>query len=142
VTITADVTVYVTGEFSMLSNTQLEIAEGASLAIYLGGSFVQDSNSQINNLSQDPTQLILLGTDSFNGIMDWNSNSQFWGAVYVPGAEVNFNSNADFFGSIIANRIDSISSNTKIHYDEALADLSIEAAGGNAPMEVKSWQIK
>jgi Tfp pilus assembly protein PilX len=142
VTITADVTLYISGEFSMLSNTQLEIAEGASLAIYLGGSFVQGSNSQINNLSQDPTQLLLLGTDSFNSIMEWNSNSQFWGAVYVPRAEVNFNSNADFFGSLIANRIDSISSNTKIHYDGALADLSVEAAGENAPLEVKSWQVK
>jgi hypothetical protein len=142
VTITADVTLYITGEFSLLSNTQLEIAEGASVTIYLGGSFVQSSNSQINNLSQDPTQFLLLGTDSFNGVMEWNSNSQFWGAVYVPRSDVSFNSNADFFGSIIAKRLDSIASNARIHYDEALTDLYIETASESSFFIVKSWQAK
>ena len=142
VTITADVTLYITGEFSLLSNTQLEIAEGASVTIYLGGSFVQSSNSQINNLSQDPSQFLLLGTDSFNGVMEWNSNSQFWGAVYVPRSDVSFNSNADFFGSIIAKRLDSIASNARIHYDEALTDLYIETASESSFFIVKSWQAK
>ena len=66
VTITADVTLYITGEFSMASNSQLEIAEDVNVTIYLGGSFVQDSNTQINNLSMDATKLQVYGTDSFN----------------------------------------------------------------------------
>jgi hypothetical protein len=141
VTITGDVTLYVTGDFSMQSNTQLEIAEGARLTLFLGGSFEQDSNTQINNLNKKPSNLVILGTDSFDGQMQWNSNSQFWGAVYVPKANVDFNSNADFFGAIVGRSVNSISSNARIHYDVALSD-SIVDFGGDYPYVVKSWQEK
>ena len=138
VTITADVTLYITGEFAMRSNSQLEFADGVKVTIYLGGSFIQHSNTQINNLSEDPTSLLILGTDTFNGEMKWNSNSQFWGSVYVPKADVHFNSNADFYGSISAKSFD-CDSNAKIHYDLALAALALDGADGT-PFTVKSWQ--
>jgi Tfp pilus assembly protein PilX len=138
VTITADVTLFITGEFSMRSNSQLEIADGVKVIIYLGGSFEQNSNTQINNLSEDPTKLLILGTDTFNGEMEWNSNSQFLGSVYVPKADVHFNSNADFYGSISAKSFD-CDSNSKIHYDLALAALTLDGAEGT-PFTVKSWQ--
>jgi hypothetical protein len=141
VRITGDVTLYVTGDFSMQSNTQLEIAEGSSLTLFLGGSFEQDSNTQMNNLSKKASNLVVLGTDSFNGQMQWNSNTQFWGAVYVPEANVDLNSNADFFGAIIGKSVNSISSNARIHYDVALSD-SIVDFGGDYPYVVKSWQEK
>ncbi len=138
VIITADVTLYITGEFSMLSNTELEIDPGANVTIYFGGSFIQNSNTQINNLSEDPTSLLILGTDSFNGEMEWNSNSQLWAAVYVPRADIHLNSNADFFGSISGKSFD-CNSNAKIHYDLALAALALDGADGT-PFKIKSWQ--
>ena len=138
VTITADVTLYITGEFAMRSHSQLEIADGVKVTIYLGGSFIQHSNTQINNLSEDPTNLLMLGTDTFNGEMEWNSNTQFWGSVYVPKADVHFNSNADFYGSISAKSFD-CDSYSKIHYDLALAALALDGVEGT-PFTVKSWQ--
>jgi len=138
VTITADVTLYITGEFAMLSNSQLDIADGVKVTIYLGGSFVQESNTQINNLSENPTNLLILGTDSFNGEMEWNSNSQLWGAAYVPRADVHFNSNANFYGSISAKSF-MCDSNAIIHYDLALAALVLDGADGT-PFKIKSWQ--
>ncbi len=138
VTILADVTLYITGDFSMLSNTQLEIANDAHVTLYLGGTFEQRSNSQINNLSQNPAQLMVLGTDSFNGIMEWHSNTQFFGSVYVPKADVTFGSNSDFYGSISAKSIE-FNSKARIHYDVALANSGIDGTGG-AQYTVKSWQ--
>ncbi len=138
VTITADVTLYITGEFSMKSNTELETDDGIKVTIYLGGSFEQNSNTEINNLSEDPTSLLILGTDTFNGEMEWNSNSQFWGSVYVPKADVHFNSNADYYGSISAKSFD-CDSNARIHYDLALAALVLDGTDGT-PLTVKSWQ--
>jgi Tfp pilus assembly protein PilX len=138
VTITADVTLFITGEFAMRSNSQLEIADGIKVTIYLGGSFIQHSNTQINNLSEDPTSLLMLGTDTFNGDMEWNSNSQFLGSVYVPKADVHLNSNADFYGSISGKSFE-CDSNSKIHYDLALAALELDGADGT-PYTVKSWQ--
>jgi hypothetical protein len=138
VTITADVTLFITGEFSMSSNSQLDIADGIKVTIYLGGSFIQHSNTQINNLSEDPTNLLIMGTDTFNGEMEWNSNSQFWGSVYVPKADVHLNSNADFYGSISGKSFE-CDSNSKIHYDLALAALELDGTDGT-PFIVKSWQ--
>lgn len=137
VTITADVTLYITGEFSMKSNTILEIADGVSAAIYLGGSFVQDSNTQFDNISKNPSKLTLFGTDSFNGQMEWNSDNGFWGAIYVPRANVICPSNTDFYGSMVANYIE-INSNGKIHYDEALGP----QGGASFSYVVRSWQEK
>jgi len=138
VTIVADVILYITGEFSMRSNSVLEIDPGIRVIIYLGGTFIQESNTQINNLSEDPTNLLILGTDSFNGDMDWNSNSQLWGAVYVPRADIHLNSNSDFLGSISGKSFDCDSS-SKIHYDLALAALALDGADGT-PFKIKSWQ--
>lgn len=137
VTITADVTLYVTGEYSMGSNSKLEIADGVSLAIYLGGSFLQASNTQFDNISKDPSKLTLFGTDSFDGQMEWYSDQGFWGAIYVPRADVRCPSNTDFYGSLIANSID-INSNGKIHYDESLAG----HGSSSSSCLVKSWREK
>ena len=141
VTITSDVTLYITGDFSMRSNTTFEIADGVTAKIYLGGSFEQRSNTSINNLSEDPTKLMVFGTDSFTGEMEWNSNTDFWGAVYVPKADVRFRSNTDFYGSMIGKSFD-LNSNARIHYDEALADLEIDIEGQDIIYAVKSWQEK
>jgi hypothetical protein len=138
VTIMADVTLFITGEFSMRSNSQLEIADGIKVTVYLGGTFIQHSNTQINNLSEDPTSLLIMGTDTFNGEMEWNSNSQFWGSVYVPRADIHLNSNADFYGSISGKSFD-CNSHARIHYDLALAALALEGADGT-PFKIKSWQ--
>jgi hypothetical protein len=125
----------------MRNNTTFEIAEGVTATIYLGGSFDQRSNTSINNLSEDPTKLMIFGTDSFTGEMEWNSNSDFWGAVYVPKADVRFRSNTDFYGSIIGKSFD-LDSNARIHYDEALAKLNIEVDSEEIFYKVKSWQEK
>ena len=141
VIISGDITLYVSGDFSMHSNTQLEIAPGSSLTLFIGGSFVQESNTQINNLTKKPFNCVILGMDSFNGVMQWNSNTQFWGSVYVPEANVDFNSNADFYGAIVGRSVNSISSNARIHYDLALSN-SIVNFEGDFPYVVKSWQEK
>jgi len=139
VTITEDVTLHITGDFSMLSNSQLDIAEGVNVTIYLGGTFEQNSNTSINNLSKDPTKLMVFGTDSFAGTMQWNSNTDFYGAVYVPKAEVDFNSNGGFYGSMAGRFLD-MDSNAMIHYDEALSDLEFDLGDGEiSSYAVKSW---
>ncbi len=141
VAITADVTLYISGEFSMESNTQLEIAEGVTLTIYLGGTFTQHSHSKINNLSQDPAKLQIYGTENFTSTMTWKSNSSLYGAIYVPDATVHFDSNADFFGSVVADFVE-IDSNSRLHYDLALGNLASIFSEDSNSYVVKSWQEK
>ncbi|NIM89961.1 MAG: hypothetical protein GTO17_03330 [Candidatus Aminicenantes bacterium] len=138
VTITADVTLYVTGDFSMNSFSQIEIAEGASVTVYLGGTFTQHSNTQVNNLTMDPTKLLFLGTDSFNGSLDWNATTTFYGSVYTPRAAVNYNSDADFYGAISGKYVD-INSAAELHYDEALGKHKVYTGTTLDTYIVKSW---
>jgi len=136
-TILTDVTLYVTGEFKMDSNTVLNVSYGASLNLYLGGTFIQASNSLINNLTMDPSKLLIYGTDSFT-YMEWNSSSSFYGAVYVPRAEILYMSNADFYGSLVG-RLLEISSNARFHYDLALGELDSIGDSKSWIYTVKSW---
>lgn len=141
VTIQGDIIMYVTNEFLMESNTKLNIPEDSSLILYLGGTFEQNSNTRINNLSKDPTKVQIYGTDSFESEMVWESNSDFYGAVYVPEADVEYDSNADFYGSIISKFIH-MDSNAKVHYDLALDNLAPIYSGESNSYRVKSWQEK
>lgn len=140
VTITANVTLYIAGIFEMNSNSYFNIADGVSATIYLGGSFALASNSAINNSTKDPTTLAILGTDSFTGEMNWPANTNYWGVVYVPRATINMTTNENFYGSLVANRIN-MNSTGQIHYDEALKNLEIDVVV-EKPYYVKSWKEK
>lgn len=140
VTIQGDITMYVTDDFSMDSNSQLIITEGSSLTLYLGGSFEQNSNTKLDNLSKDPAKVQIFGTDSFEGEMNWDSDSEFYGAIYFPLASVLINSNVDIYGSIVADFF-YVDSNARIHYDVALLDAdNLQLELGN--YIVKSWHEK
>jgi len=138
VTISGNVTLFVDGNLTMNSNSTIEIAPGSNVEIVMGnGVFSQSSNTQINNLSHDPKNLAILGTSDFKNMI-WRSNSQFWGVMYVPEANIDYSANSDLFGSIVCNNI-SMSSNAGIHYDESLASWD-KYGTPSAKYQVVRWQ--
>lgn len=139
VTVTGDVVLYVTHNFRMHVDTVMEIAEGASLTIYVGNKYDPDADSQINNLTKDPTQLRVLGLDSMTGRTDFAHDSKFWGVFYAPNSEVTFKSDHDFYGALVCKKFE-LDTNAQFHYDEALALLDIE--GSTRTYTVKSWKEK
>ncbi len=70
--------------------------------------------------------------------MTWNSNTDFYGAVYVPRAYVDFRSNIDFYGAITAGTFE-FNSNARFHYDLALAGLKRDDME-DLPYGIKSWK--
>ena len=140
VEIAGDVTLYVTGLFSLGSNTELRIAEGGRLTLYLSGSLVISSNSAVNIGQEDPTQLVILGTDSLTGIVNFNSNNPFYGALYMPRADLVFSSNVQFYGSAIGKSIE-LNSNVDLSYAEELMDIE-GLPEWDSLFIVKSWQEK
>ena len=138
VTISGNVTLFVDGDFTMSSNSILEITPGSNVEIVLGnGVFTQESNTQVDNLTYDPRSMAILGTQDFK-TMIWQSNTAFWGVMYVPEANVNYCSNADIYGSIVCNYI-SMASNAGIHYDESLANWKKYGTASTKYL-VKTWQ--
>lgn len=137
ITITADVTLYIVGEFSLDSNTHIDIVNNSKVTIYLGGSFSMDSNTRMNENSKDPTSLSLYGTNTLE-IIEFGSNAGFYGAIYAPNTDFELDSNSMIYGSLVARSIE-LDSNSAIHYDEALSDTG-PAIGG--PLNVDFWQEK
>ncbi|MBL7170944.1 MAG: hypothetical protein ISS46_03020 [Candidatus Omnitrophica bacterium] len=84
-------TIYVAGQININSNSEINIGTASDLTIYVGQYFHMDSNSKINNDSQDPTKFSLLALDSLTDPGDPNTN---------PGIDINSNSN--LYGSIYA----------------------------------------
>lgn len=114
--------IYVTGDFVLNSNSG--IALDGSVKIYVDGNITISSNGIINSTT-NTSDLMIFGSGP-NAIakqqININSNSDFYGVLYAPEADVTLNSNADTFGSIVGGTID-IDSNSRLHYDEALQDL-------------------
>ncbi len=141
--INSSVTLHVTGGVELNSNSEFTITNGAKVEIYIDGWLVLNSNTQVNNLSQDPTKLLIYGTDNMttqpNGDpgVEYNSNSDFFGLIYAPTADIDIDSNAGVFGAVFGKTVN-LDSNARVHYDEALADLD----DFETDLQVIAWQEK
>ncbi len=139
VTITEDVTLYITGDLSMANGSKFIVEEGVNVQLYLASSFHMEHGSQFNKTSEDPTDLQIWGTESFTGDFYWGSESEFCGAVYVPQGNIILTGNMEYYGAVAAKTI-YIDANTKLHYDIALQD--IQTPYYQPFFTVLSWQEK
>lgn len=137
-TVTGDVQLYITGTLALRSNTRIDVAAGASLEIYVDTKLDMHSNSQINNLNNDPTKCSIYGTSNYTGSLTFSSNTDFYGALYAPEASITLNSNADTYGCVIGKDV-TIDSNGAVHYDEALGAGGYGPATGDYIYSVDSW---
>ena len=131
--ISGDVTLHVTGEFRMGSNTELVILDGGSLTLYISGSVDMDSNCYVYNNNEDPTKLKFYGTDSLTGIVNFSSNTAFYGSIYLPRADLIISSNIDLYGSAYGKTVE-LNANVYLAYQEGQEDFS------EMRFALKSWQ--
>ena len=142
VTISSNVVLYITGTLTLSNNAEIRISNGCTATFYFGGDWNLSSNSMFNNLSQDPSKLVIYGTDTFTGSKTFRNNFATYAAMYVPKADVTFANNAAIYGSIVANSFN-IANNLAFHYDEALASMSTPSLDtGTSSFTMKSWQEK
>ncbi len=122
VIISGDVTLYIIGDIALGNSAELQIAEGASLTLYLGGDFEGKNSSCVNNLTQDPQQLIIYGLDSCESMV-FKNGSDFYGSIYAPNAEVVMQNSSDVYGAVTAESFEQKNSAT-FYYDASLRDVS------------------
>ena len=125
----------------MSNNSQLNITNGGRVQIYFGGNWSLVNNCQINNLSQDPTKLIICGTDTFTGSKTFSNNTATYAAMYFPKADITIYNNGAIYGSVIAKSVN-LANNADIHFDEALLNVQPGFVPGSSGFFVKSWQEK
>ncbi|MCL4457191.1 MAG: pilus assembly PilX N-terminal domain-containing protein [Nitrospirae bacterium] len=146
VTVQGDVTMYVNGNFSMNSNTQIIFGSGAKLTIYVTGTFTLDSNTDINNNiagGQTPSNLTIYSNNQSLSNSDYKinlkSNSGFRGTIYAPKTAIEVNSNASIYGAMRGRYVD-MKSNGDFKYDEELG--KIENGGTPEGYKLLYWQEK
>ena len=125
--ICGEVTLYVSGNFSLASNATLTVMEGSSLTVYVTGTISFDSNQTFNqNTVTGPLDFTIYSsaasTSSTAYKVDIDANTDFFGTIYAPLAAIDLSSNSGSSGAIRGKWINA-NSNAKYHYDEALGRL-------------------
>ncbi len=132
-TISGDVTIYVTGDTSISgNNAQITILANSSLTVYSAGSISIAGNGIVNND-------IYASKDVFYGLSTCTSvsiagNGSFTGAIYAPDADMTISGNGNIYGALVGKSI-TLNGNANLHYDESLKNIT-----GSAGYLVQSWQ--
>ena len=114
---------YVTGSVTFDNFSELQIVDAttnpdAYLNLYLGGAFMLQNGSLINNNSADPRKLKIYGLNTAL-MFQFQVDSIFYGAIYAPLANITLQNSVEVFGSIITRQLtQQVAAN--YHYDGQL----------------------
>lgn len=117
-------------------------ATNGPIQVYALNDFDLRSNSTISTTLKDPTQLTLnlSGVHTSAGDsspkVSFSSNAQFYGTIYAPDISVVIASNFELYGSIKSQWVE-LSSNSRVHFDESLANGALQAGSG---FEILAWR--
>lgn len=123
-TISGPVTLYITGDITLGNGAGIEINPNSSLTLYIGGDLEGKNSSGFNNLTEDSTKLKMYALDICEDI-EFKNNSDFYGALYGPNADIILHNTSDVYGSIVGQRYDQKNSGT-FYYDAALREVSTD----------------
>jgi hypothetical protein len=121
-------TLYVGGNISITGHAFIEIAPGASLKLYAGGSSVNLGGGGIINHSGNATDFVYFGLPS-NTSLSFSGNGTFTGVIYAPNADFTLNGGGsgvdDFMGASITKSV-FMNGSFNFHYDEALRNFHMD----------------
>ncbi len=124
-TVTLDPGTYYFNQIDLNAGATLEIS--GPVIIYMTGPMHAVGGGMINT-SKNPANLLIFSSASGSNAIELDAGTgEFYGAVYLLDGEFDIDdSNWKFYGSIIANEVD-IDDDVEVHYDVALAKLSLLA---------------
>jgi hypothetical protein len=118
------------GSAELESQTSIIVdAQNGPVEIFVEGDFIMNSNTLIASTTYSPLDIQLYlnsdnvidpGVDVDLDVVDFDSNAQFFGTIYAPNANIVINSNFELFGAVVAYDLH-LDSNSEVHFDEALA---------------------
>jgi hypothetical protein len=129
VVIDGDVRLYIIGDIDLGNSAELQIVDegtnpDASLTLYLGGDFEGKNSSKVNNLTQDPKDLMIYGLDSCQNMLFKNSGN-FYGTIYARNAEVIMYNSAEVYGAVVARDVE-LKNSANLNYDASLKEASTD----------------
>ncbi|MHC4580710.1 MAG: DUF7305 domain-containing protein, partial [Planctomycetota bacterium] len=115
-----DVSIYVTGDITLGNSVEIEIADDASLILYLGGDFESKNSVQINVETKDAKKLQMVGLDSCKDI-DFKNSSEMYGTIYAPKADVVMHNSNKTWGAIVSKKLE-FKNSGELYYDASLRE--------------------
>ncbi len=137
ITISGDVTLYVTGIFEIKQFSVVEILPDSSLTLYLGGNLNLRNTSTVNTLTQIPRDCQIYGVGGSNQTFLFEQSAVFYGTIYAPDCDVIFENSSQLYGAVIANNTE-LRNSAELHFDATLLKASIDEVG--AEFIVQHWQ--
>ena len=129
-----DVTLIVNGHFMMEGASEIHIAQGSSLSLYVNGKVKLKASPGSITMKHELTKTgkpvfsIYSSNEQANGI-DIDADANLYAAIYAPKTDVKVVANGGFSGSIRGKTV-SASGKGGIHHDSNLANIS--SGGGSA----------
>ena len=90
------VTIYAEDVFKLENNTRIDLADGASLTVYIGGVGKIQNHSYVNTTGWDPTRVTFVNLSGTG--FEVSNNVQVCASIISPGAPVMLANNADVYG--------------------------------------------
>ena len=135
--VTNNVVLYVKGSVSITGGAYIEIAAGASLSLYVGGSTTYIAGNGVVNANTSASTFSYWGLNS-NTKVSMSGNASFTGTLYAPYANLTLggggSNSYDFAGAVVANQV-KMNGHYQFHYDEALG-----AFGPRRGYTIVSWR--
>jgi len=99
--ISGSVTILVTQSLEFTGQSRLELMPGATLDLYVEKDAIIDEESVINEAAWDRLRIFNLGNKHF----DVDNESRLYADFVSPDAQLHLNNEAQFFGSIVAKKV-------------------------------------
>ena len=134
--VAGDAVLYVTGDMAMTGQSQIIIAPGASLKLYVAGGSTNLAGNGIQNNNADATKFSYYGLPT-NTDISIGGNAAFTGTIYAPNADLHLhgggNDTYDVVGATVTKTVQ-MNGHFNFHYDERLG-----RTGGAVRYNVASW---
>jgi len=129
-----DVVLHITGNIDMSNFSEIKIIDGSTLTLYVDGNITFTNGAGINNPSDHPADFKLYATGEGPQTFELKNNSDVFGVIYAPNADIIFKNNARLNGSIVSKSL-TMMNNSTFYYDEALRDASVDEEAARFAIE-------
>ena len=116
--------VYVFDDITLEQSAQLTVAPGAEVEIYMTGDFILRNKAMVN----DGGRPVNFQVYSLGNKFQLGQSAEFTGTVVAPNVDFSLSNYADFYGSMMAGRIN-LANNPGFHYDRSLGMIAMGTTG-------------
>jgi Tfp pilus assembly protein PilX len=116
--------IYVTDTLSLQQGTEIHVAAGAKLEVYIGVELNAGEDTGFSNDNTLAETLKIFGLPTCDTII-LKTKSATYAVVYAPDADVSMNNSGDIYGSITANSF-SIKQSGNFYFDTNLKNVTID----------------